>query len=141
MRKYFPYCTRHCAITTTYNIVLSNKLKLAAVGKSIMQAARPRKILSPFQFRLAVQMQHHNRSGNVIDTLNRLGFSSSSNEVFERNACMNGEKFLTGQITEESTLHFVADNNDHNTCTVNGDNTMHGMGIIAADTKGQIYSD
>ena len=106
-----------------------------------MQAARPRKILSPFQFRLAVQMQHHNCTGNVTDTSNRLGFCSSCNEVFERNACMNGEKFLTGQITEESTLHFVGDNVDHNTCMVNGDNTMHSMGIIAAATKGQIYSD
>ena len=106
-----------------------------------MQAARPRKILSPFQICLAVQMQHYNRSGNVIDTLNRLGVCSSCNEVLERNACMNVEKSLTGQITKESTLHFVADNVEHNTCMVNGDNTMHGKGIIAAVTKGQIYSD
>ena len=54
---------------------------------------------------------------------------------------MNVEKSLTGQITKESTLHFVADNVEHNTCMANGDNTMHGKGIIAAVTKGQIYSD
>ena len=42
-----------------------------------------------------------------------------------------------GQITEERILHFVTDNVDHNTCTLNGDNTMHGMEIIAAVTKGK----
>ena len=46
-------------------------------------------------------------------------------------------KNLTGQITKESTLHFVAGNVDHNTSTLNGDNTMHDMGIIAAVTKGK----
>ena len=41
---------------------------------------------------------------------------------------------LTGQITEERTLHFVADNADNNTCMLNDLNTMRGMGII---TKGK----
>ena len=84
-------------------------------------------------------MHHHYRSRHVIDTLNRLGFGSSYNEVikFERNACTNVKKSPNGQITEESTLHFVADNIDHNTSTLNGDNTMYGMGIIVAVTKGK----
>ena len=50
---------------------------------------------------------------------------------------MNVENSLTGQITKESTLHFVAGNVDHNTSTLNGDNTMHDMRIIAAVTKGK----
>ena len=50
---------------------------------------------------------------------------------------MNVEKPLAGQITKESTLHFVADNVDHNTSTLNGDNKMYDMGIIAAVTKGK----
>ena len=84
-------------------------------------------------------MHHHYRSRHVIDTLNRLGFCSSYNEVlkFKRNVCMNVEKSLTGQITKERTLHFVADNVEHNTCTLNGGNKMHGMKIIAAVTKGK----
>ena len=59
-----------------------------------MQASRPQKILSPLQISLAIQMHHHYRSRHVIDTLNRLGFCSSYNEVlkFKRNACMNIEK-------------------------------------------------
>lgn len=50
---------------------------------------------------------------------------------------MNVEKSLTGQITKESTLPFVAGNVDHNTSTLNGDNKMHDMDIIAAVTKGK----
>ena len=48
---------------------------------------------------------------------------------------MNVEKSQTGQIAEESRLHFIVDNVDHNTYTVNCANTMHDMGIIAAITK------
>ena len=97
-----------------------------------MQAARPQKILSPLQISLAIQMHHHYRSRHVIDTLNRLGLLK-----FKRKACMNVEKSLAGQITKESTLYFVADNVDHNTSTLNGDNKMYDMGIIAAVTKGK----
>ena len=45
---------------------------------------------------------------------------------------------LTGQITEERTLHFVADNADNNTCMLNDLNTMRGMGIIAKGKFTQI---
>ena len=51
---------------------------------------------------------------------------------------MNDEKSLTGQVAEGSTLDFIADNVDHNTCTLNGDSTMHDMGIITAITKGKL---
>ena len=50
---------------------------------------------------------------------------------------MNVKKSLTGQITEESTLHFVADNVNHNTCMLNGNNTLHGIEIITAVTEGK----
>ena len=104
-----------------------------------MQAARPRKILSPLQIGLAVQMHHHYCSRHFIYTLNKIRFCSSYNKVLilKRNACMNDEKSLTGQVAEGSTLDFIADNVDHNTCTLNGDSTMHGMGIITAITKGK----
>ena len=48
---------------------------------------------------------------------------------------MNDEKSLSGKITDESTLYFVADNVDHNTCMLNGGKTMRGVGIIATVTK------
>ena len=84
-------------------------------------------------------MHHHCCSRHITDTFNRFEFCSSYNEVwkFERDACMNVKKSLTGQITEESTLHFVADNVNHNTCMLNGNNTLHGIEIITAVTEGK----
>ena len=76
-------------------IVPGNELKLAAIGQAIIQAFRPRKISSPLQIGLAIQMHHHYRSRHVINTLNRLGFCSNYNEVlkFERNAAVTKDKF------------------------------------------------
>lgn len=41
---------------------------------------------------------------------------------------------LQVDVGEESCLQFVADNVDHNACTIDGLNTFHGMGIMAAIT-------
>ena len=58
-------------------IVQENDLKAAAIGQAIMQASRPRKMMSPLQVGLCVQLHHHYRSRHLIDVLNRLGFRSS----------------------------------------------------------------
>lgn len=39
-------------------------------------------------------------------------------------------------LNGESFVQYVADNADHNTCTIDGNNTFHGMGIIATITPG-----
>ena len=124
-------------------IVQENDLKAAAIGQAIMQASRPRKIISPLKVGLGIQLHHHYRSRHLVDVLNRLGFCSSYNEIlkFERNACKSASKTIDSNTCQESVLHFVADNVDHNTCTLNGDNTMDGMGVIAALTNGKFQYD
>ena len=47
----------------------------------------------------------------------------------------NGNQ-LEGKIADDSIILFAADNVDHNVCTLDGKNTFHGMGIIAAIKKG-----
>ena len=37
-------------------------------------------------------------------------------------------------VPENSFLHYVADNVDHDSCTIDGRGTFHGMGIISAIT-------
>ena len=75
-----------------------------------------------------------------LDSLNALGYSSSYKEVlrFERNAAMISG--VDNCIGEKSEFKFVADNVDHNVCTLNGENIFHGMGMIAAITNGQFLS-
>ena len=64
--------------------VMSGKnieLKLASIGRALMQAARPRFQVSPLQFGTGVQLHHHFGSRFLIDFLHKLGFSSSYNEI------------------------------------------------------------
>ncbi|CAC5406040.1 unnamed protein product [Mytilus coruscus] len=66
-------------------------------------------------------------NSNLIDTLNSLGFCSSYTEI---------QKFDIPNFVAESFLQYVADNVDHNSGTLDGNNTFHGMGIMAAVTPG-----
>ena len=90
-------------------------MKLASDGQAIMQAARPRVLLAPLQFCLAVEMHDQFGSRFLIDTLNKHGFSSSYTEVqkFERSAALvHGAETVSPVETE--FVQFVADNVDHN---------------------------
>lgn len=109
--------------------------KLAAIGQAIMQAIRPRNMLTPLQLGLGVQMHHHFASKFLINTLHKYGFSCQYNEViqFERNAAVALGKDLP-ENPQGCHIEFVADNVDHNLSTIDGTGTFHGMGIIATVT-------
>lgn len=62
-------------------------LKVVAIGQAIVQATRPRAIIAPAQIGLGVQMHHHFGSKHLIQTLNKLGFCSSYNEVLKFKLC------------------------------------------------------
>ena len=83
-------------------------------------------------------MHFHFRSRYLIDVLHSFGFCSSYNEVqrFERNAAVCGDDAINAAIKGENTFIMVADNVDHNICTLNGENTFHGMGMVAAISNG-----
>lgn len=100
-----------------------------------MQCAKPNTILAPLQFGLGVQLHKAFASRFLIETLYRLGFSCSYHEVrkFLKNAAVQQGIDLPPASDTES-LQFVADNVDHNTVTLDGLNTFHGMVIIAAVT-------
>ena len=110
--------------------------KVASLGQALMQAARPRSLIAPLQIGLDVQLNHHYASKFLIDTLSAHGFCSSYYEVqkFEKNACVVNE-FQTNTISSNMHIQYIADNIDHNTRTLDGFNTFHGIGIIASITS------
>lgn len=112
-------------------------VKLAAIGQAVMQASRPRALIAPLQLGLGVQVHHNFASRFLVSTLNNLGFCSSYYEVqkFESSAAAVQGVDLPGDV-RNSFVQFVADNVDHNTRTLDGLNTFHGMGIIAGITPG-----
>ena len=109
--------------------------KVASIGQAIMQSARPRILNTPLQLGLGVQMHRQFGSRFLIDTLNQLGFCSSYSEIqrYERSAAINLGTDIPG-LKPGMFVQHVADNVDHNLRTLDGYNTFHGMGIIAAVT-------
>ena len=112
---------------------------LASIGQAIMQQVRPKALIVPFQ--LGIQMHHHFGSRFLIDSLNKHGFCVSYSEVlkYERCAVVHQGTKIPG-VSESSSaepthfMHHVADNADHNSRTLDGRNTFHGMGIICSVT-------
>ena len=99
-----------------------------------MQAARPRVLLAPLQFGPGVELYHHFASRFLIDFLYYHGFCCSYSEVkrFERNAAQAHGTDISNLTSE--FVQYAADNVDHNLCTLDGNGTFHGMGMIAAIT-------
>jgi len=113
-----------------------NQTKVASIGQAIMQAARPRVLLAPLQVGLGVQLHHQYASRFLIDTLHQHGFCCSYNEVhqYEQNAALNCGTDIPNYSSQ--FIQYVADNVDHNIKTLDGNDTFHGMGMIATITPG-----
>ena len=111
---------------------------MASIGQSIIQAVRPRAVVAPLQIGLAAQLHHLYRSRFLVDTLFAMGFSSSYSEVqrFQKNAAELVAPDILGEGSFGMVL-FAADNVDHNILTLDGKDTFHGMGMIAAVTPGR----
>ena len=113
-------------------------VKISAIGQSIVQASRPRAVLCPLQIGLAVQMHHHFQSKYLIDIL--LVFLLLIRRFFERNAAIVCGAELEGFLDYNSNVKLSADNVDHNLCTLDGQNTFHGMGMIASISNGKFHT-
>ena len=109
--------------------------RIASTGQAIMQAVRPKAIIAPLQIGLGVQMHRQFGSRFLIDSLHSHAFCSSCSEVqkFERSAAYHQGMEIEG-INNGSFIQHIVDNVDHNIQTIDGLNTFHGMGIIAAVT-------
>ncbi|XP_006825118.1 protection of telomeres protein 1-like [Saccoglossus kowalevskii] len=111
-------------------------VKLASIGQAIIQASHPRVLLAPLQIGLAVQLHHHFASRFLIDSLHRHGFCSSylDTQRFGQNAAIYQGTDIPNFSSE--FVQYAADNVDHNIRTLDGNDTFHGMGIIATVTPG-----
>ena len=118
--------------------LVGNKVKEAAISQAIVQAARPRSVITPILFGVGVEVDHICGSKYIVDELARLGFSVSSYEVNRyKQSVMQSQPC---ELTEDECFparftQWVADNVDHNIATLDGQGTFHGMGIIAVKAK------
>ena len=107
-------------------------LKQASIGQAIVHAARPRRgVMLPLLFGVAVDVAQCGLNDMQIK-LSRLGFSFSVDEIRRyKHSIMNMSCDSSTASDQIPTMHFVADNVDHNVRTLDGLGTFHGMGIIS----------
>lgn len=99
-----------------------------------MQQCRPRSIMAPMQFLLAMHIHWAYGSSELIDDLSCRGFGLSYGEVKLFKACAAHQNKDQLENMANSFCHFIADNVDHNTETIAGKDTYHGMGLMCAAT-------
>ena len=98
-------------------------------------------ILAPLQLGLGVQMHQHFASKFLTDSLHAHGFCSLYPTVqkFERSAAASHGTDIP-EYTPGHFVQYIADNVNHNTRTLDGTGTFHGMGIIDTLTPGTSMS-
>lgn len=119
--------------------LITKDLKQASIGQAIVSAVKPRSAMSPIMFGLGIEVDKVFGSRWLLTELNRLGFSIGYNEVVRYKQSVvcneNISDFLNTNLPG-SFSQWSADNVDHNTCTIDGKGSLHGMGIVVSSTPG-----
>jgi len=109
--------------------------KQVALSHCIVQAARPRSIIAPILLGLGVSLDHTFGSEWLLSTLARLGVCVSYDEVnrYKQSAMQSDVQDLP-QSFPDCFTQFSGDNVDHQTVTLDGSGSFHGMGVISMTT-------
>ena len=120
--------------------LIPSELKQVSIGQCIVQAARPRYIICPILFGLGVQLEKSFGSKWLVNNLNKLGFSISSDEVSRfKHSSVDASAVANNDLEHQNNfVQWVADNVDHNLVTITGRGTFHGMGVISASAMANI---
>ena len=126
--------------------VIKSEAKVESIGQCSVKSPLPRSFTQPKLFALAVELDHMFGSRWLNTQLFKLGFSESYSEVirFKQTVAMIEEigVILQSSAAEDNFTNLVGDNVDHNTTTLDGRGTFHGMGAIAVITnKKDIYQE
>lgn len=123
------------SLKTLLDKIIPNKTKQVSIGQSILYAARPRSVIPTLLFGLGIELEYMYGSRWLINELYRLGFCITYEEAvrFKQSVLQSDDNTVVPHY-ETSFVQWSADNVDHNTVTIDGENTFHGMGIIAVAT-------
>ena len=117
------------------SLLINQRLKVESIGQCIMRGLFPRSVILPILLSLSVEMDYMFASRWLIDQLNKFGFAESYGEVnrFKQGVLVNEDvtNLIQSCLGPDGFLTFAADNVDHNTNTLDGHGTFHGMGVIA----------
>lgn len=112
--------------------LISDEGKQIGIGHSIVQASRPKSVISPVLFGVGVSLDHVLASKWLLTMLSRLGFSVTPDEVNRlKQSVVQAEDIEMPGSHPQFFTQWSADNVDHNVNTLNGLGSFHGMGIIS----------
>ena len=117
-------------LQTFLKTIVHSELKQNSIGHAIIQAARPRSVITPALFGVGVEMDHVFGSRWLVDQLSRLGFSISYDEVNRYKQSVIQTESLDNLLTEYfpgTFTQWVADNVDHNVATLDGIGSLQYM--------------
>ena len=121
--------------------MLEGKICSSSIDWASHNAVRSKALTVTLQLGLGIQIHPHFASRFLIDWLNKRGFCVSYNEVLKYGQCAavhQGTKIPgVSESSSAEPTHFryhVVDNGYHNSRTLDGCNTFHGMGIIYSVT-------
>ena len=112
-------------------LLIAPSLKQASLGQCLLKVMKPNSVIPPLLFGLEVETNHAIGSKTLLIELAKLGYSISYDEIkrYKQSLMKNESTSIATAVTEFT--QFVANNVDHNVCTLDGKGTLHGMGIIA----------
>lgn len=120
--------------TFVENVVVTD-LKQTAICHAIVQAARPRTVISPVLYGIGVSVDHVLGSKWLLNFLARCGFSVSYDEVVRyKQSVVQCDVDQSPAAFPASFTQWSGDNVDHNVNTLDGLGSLHGMGIISMST-------
>ena len=112
--------------------LIGSNVKKMSIGQCIVQAARPRTVITPILFGFGVQLDKTFDSKWFISYLSKLGFSITPDEVlkFKQSVIQNMDVVNEQQPSEVNLpalaqlfAQWAADNVNHNTATLSGKGT------------------
>jgi len=116
--------------------LVNNELKASAIGHSIVQAVRPNTVNSPLLFSVGASLAHVFGSQWLLTMLNRIGYCIWYDEVVRfKQSVLQCNINDRPENYPQSFTQVLADNVDHNTCTLDGVNTVHFMRIQSMTTS------
>ena len=122
--------------------LIKNPLKQCSIGQAIVSAVKPRSALSPILFAMGIEMDHMFGSKWQLIELSRLRLSVSPDDVTRYKLSLVANENVIDIIKnamQGSFSEWSRDNVDHNVSSLDGQEVLHGMGLVVLSTPLQSW--
>ena len=125
-------------------VKIEDERRIISISQDIIHCASNARVKLPKQIGLAMAVRHLTGSKQLVGLLNRMGHSSSYNELQAVDTSLAAEVLakvetygtvIPSNISPGSFVQFAADNNDLKEETIDGKNTTHATTMVVYQRK------